>query len=63
MHYDLGTIFGTSLFVTFQVKNVTNKDVVRHGILHKPSASLKFWPKSFRKSSGIFDIFCIINYA
>ena len=36
---------------------------VRHGILHKPSAILKFWPKSFRKSSGIFDIFCITNYA
>ena len=35
----------------------------RHGILHKPSSSLKFWPKSFRKSSGIFDIFCITNYA
>ena len=35
----------------------------RHGILHKPSASLKFWPKSFHKSSGIFDIFCITNYA
>ena len=35
----------------------------RHGILHKPSASLKFWPKSFRKSSGIFNIFWIPNYA
>ena len=37
--------------------------ICRHGILHKPSASWKFWPKSFRKSSGILDIFCITNYA
>ena len=29
----------------------------RHGILHKPSASIKFWPKSFHKNSVIFDIF------
>ena len=35
----------------------------RHGILHKPSASLKFWSKSFHKSSWIFNIFCITNYA
>ena len=35
----------------------------RHGILHKPSKSVKFWPKSFRKSNGIFNIFCITNYA
>ena len=35
----------------------------RHGILHKPSASVKFWPKSFHKSSVIFEIFCITNYA
>ena len=30
---------------------------LRHGILHKPSASVKFWPKSFHKSNVIFDIF------
>ena len=36
---------------------------VSHEILHKPSASVKFWPKSFHKSSVIFDIFCITNYA
>ena len=30
---------------------------IRHGILHKPSASVKFWPKSFHKNSGIFNIF------
>ena len=29
----------------------------RHGRLHKPSTSVKFWPKSFHKSSVIFDIF------
>ena len=35
----------------------------RHGILHKPSASVRFWPKSFRKSNVTFNIFCITNYA
>ena len=35
----------------------------RHGILHKPSASAKFWPKSYHKSNMIFDIFHIANYA
>ena len=35
----------------------------RHGILHKPSASVKFWPKCFRKSSVIFGVLCITNYA
>ena len=29
----------------------------RHGILHKPSASAKFWLKSFHKSSVILPIF------
>ena len=29
----------------------------RHGILQKPSASIKFGPKFFHKSSVIFDIF------
>ena len=29
----------------------------RHGILHKPSASIKFYPKSFHKNSVISDIF------
>ena len=29
----------------------------RHGILHKPSASTKFWPKSFHKSNMIFVLF------
>ena len=37
--------------------------VIRHGILHKPSASVKFWPKCFRKSSVIFGVLCITNYA
>ena len=36
---------------------------IRHGIFHKPSASVKFWQKCFHKSSGIFDILCITNYA
>ena len=31
---------------------------IRLGILHKPSASVKFWPKSFHKSSMIFDKMC-----
>ena len=35
----------------------------RLGILHKPSASIKFWPKYFHKSSVIFDIFRITNFA
>ena len=37
----------------------------RHGILHKPSVSIKFWPKSFHKSSVIFDILRIkiLNYS
>ena len=35
----------------------------RHRELYKPSASIKFWPKSFHKSSMIFDIFHITNYA
>ena len=29
----------------------------RHGVLHKPSTSVKFWPKFFHKNSVIFDIF------
>ena len=32
-------------------------------MLHEPSASVKFWPKSFHKNSVLFGIFCITNYA
>ena len=39
------------------------QDFCRHGILHKLSASVKFWPKSFHKNSVIFVIFRITNYA
>ena len=35
----------------------------RHGILHKTSASVKIRQISFHKSSMIFDIFRITNYA
>ena len=33
----------------------------RHGILHKPSASIEIAPKSFHKNSVIFDIFGTTN--
>ena len=38
-------------------------DTFRHGILHKASTSVNFWPKSFHKNSVIFYIFRITNYA
>ena len=53
----------TKVIPIYAFVNAFAFDPSRHGILHKPSASVKFWPKSFHKSSVIFDIFRITHYA
>ena len=61
--YVLNQIFLCPIFFTFLTQFFLQIFFFSHGILHKPSASVKFWPKSFHKNSLIINLFCITNCA
>ena len=56
----LDKIFCQQRFGDFH-KRPRIKPFHRHGILHKLSTSVKFWPKSFHENSVIFNIFGTTN--